>query len=105
MGSVLDRILAKVGRAEQHLQDLQLAVSAFADSKPYGISIREDHQARQRVYYVSKVNCIPIQLTLIAADVIQNLRSPLDQIAYQLVLAARGGAEPERRVYFPITSK
>jgi hypothetical protein len=61
-----------------------------------------DTQSGKRIYYVSKVDRVPDNLTAIAADVIQNLRSPLDHIAYQLVLAARGGTEPEWTVYYPI---
>lgn len=101
----LDRITAKITRAEQHLRDFQLGLSAFYESKPYAIAIKEDAQRGKRIYYAAKVDCVPDSLTAIAADVIQNLRSPLDHIAHQLVLDARGGTEPEWLVYYPFTSK
>jgi hypothetical protein len=102
MGQVIDRILAKITRAKQHIQDFQLGLRAFSDTRPYGVSIKNDTQSGKRIYYVSKVDRVPDDLTAIAADVIQNLRSPLDHIAYQLVLAGRGGTEPEWMVYYPI---
>jgi hypothetical protein len=95
-------IQAKVTRAKQHVQDFQLALSAFNNTKPYVVAIKEDLEAGKRIYYVAKADPVPDSVATIAADVIQNLRSPLDQIAYQLVLDARGGAEPNWFVYYPI---
>jgi hypothetical protein len=95
-------IQAKVTRAKQHIQDLQFALSAFNDTKPYVVSIKENLEAGKRICYVAKADPVPDSIATIAADVIQNLRSPLDQIAYQLVLDARGGAEPDWFVYYPI---
>ena len=103
MNHVVDRILAKITRAKQHIQDFQLALRAFYDSKPYTIGLKEDTQTNQRVYYITKADEIPDSLTAIAADIIQNLRSPLDHIAHQLVLDARGGTKPDWIVYYPIS--
>jgi hypothetical protein len=76
------------------------------DTHPYAVSYKEDAQTGKRTYYVSKAECVPDTLATIAADVIQNLRSPLDQVAYQLVLDAHSGTHPEDKgvVYYPITS-
>src|SRR6266545_571889 len=94
MSDVLDRIRAKITRAQQHLEGFRLRLDAFYASKPYTVDIKEDPAVGKRVYYVTKADPVPLDLETIAADVIQNLRSPLDQIAYQLVLAARGGVAP-----------
>jgi hypothetical protein len=100
---IVDRIRAKVARAKQHINDFQLGLAAFNKTSPYGVFIKEDAERRNRIYYVSKVDPVPDDLATIAADVIQNLRSPLDHIAYQLVLDARGGTEPDWKVYYPIS--
>lgn len=100
VSALFDRIRAKVARARQHIQELELARNKFLDTKPYAVTAREDVSTRQRIYYLSKAECVPDSLTAIAADVIQNLRSPLDHIVYQLVIAA-GGPESER-VHYPI---
>lgn len=102
MGAVVESIRAEITRAKQHIQDLQLGLRAFYDTKPNAFAIKEDTQAGKRIYYVSKAEAVPYHVAAIAADVIQNLRSPLDQIAYQLVLDACGGAEPKWKVYYPI---
>jgi hypothetical protein len=102
MTDTLRRIQAKVTRAKQLIQDLQVALTAFHETKPYAVAIKEDTQAGKRIYYVAKSDPIPDHVAAIAADAIQNLRSPLDQTAYQLVLDARGGIEPKWRVYYPV---
>jgi hypothetical protein len=106
MSNVLSRIRAKIDRAKQHIQDFQLGLTAFYKSDPYLVGAKENKDTGKRIYYVIKADSVPDPLTAIAADVIQNLRSPLDQVAYQLVLAANGGAHPSDKgvVYYPITS-
>ncbi len=102
---ILEAIQAKVTRAKQHISDFQLALSSFAAGSPYAVSCKEDLERGKRVYYISKADRVPQNLAAIAADIIQNLRSPLDHVSYQLVLAARGGgsAKPNWKVYYPIS--
>lgn len=100
---VFDKIRAKVTRANQHIQDFQLGLTAFHDTGPYAIAIKEDAQAGKRIYYICKADPVPDALATIASDVIQNLRDPLDHIAYQLVLDARSGTKPDWNVHFPIS--
>ena len=106
MSDRIDRIRAIVNRAKQHIQDFQLGLTAFYDSRPYEISTDEQTEPGERLYRLVKVNAVPHPLTTIAADVIQNLRGPLDILAYQLVLDANGGTHPAGKdvVYYPITS-
>ena len=96
------KVRAKVTRAEQNIQDFQLGLGSFFDSKPYEVAVKDDPQRGNRVFYLSKIDEPPDTLAAIASDIIQNLRSSLDTLAYQLVLASRGGTKPEWRVYFPI---
>jgi hypothetical protein len=103
MSAIVDRIRAKIARAKQHIHDFQLGMKVFADTNPYGVSVKEDGARGKRIYYVSRLDQVPDPLTAIAADVIQNLRSPLDHIAHQLVRDGLGGAEPEWTVYYPIS--
>ena len=100
---ILQRIKAKITRAKQHINDFQLGRTDFFKTNPYGVAIKEDAERGKRVYYVSKVDPVPYGLAAIAADIIQNLRSPLDHIAHQLVVDGLGGAEPDWMVYYPIS--
>ena len=102
----VERIRAVVTRAKQNIQDFQLGLQSFYDSKPHEVIAKEDAHTGERLYRLVKVDPVPFALTTIAADVIQNLRSPLDHLAFQLVLDANGGRRPTGKdvVYYPITS-
>lgn len=93
----------KVERANQHIAELKSAVRAFLATNPYEVGTRRDPQSRKLVYYVSDARQIPSSFALIAGDAIQNLRTALDQLAYQLFLVGPHGTEDQgRHVYFPI---
>jgi hypothetical protein len=104
MAKIIDRITAKVTRSKQHIQDFQLGLTAFYKTNPYAVGVKEAPEFGKRIYYLTKVSEVPDPLAAIAADVIQNLRSPLDQIAYQLVLLGSTPPTSKDRVYFPISA-
>jgi hypothetical protein len=102
LSATVDRIRSKIARAKQHLVDFELGLKAFHETNPYEVSYKERPETGQRVYYISRVDCVPDQLTCIAADVLQNLRSPLDQLAWQLRTTL--GDPPDNNVNFPMTN-
>src|SRR5262245_17786224 len=106
MGIESDRLRTVVTRAKQHIRDFQLGLRAFYETKPYVVLRDEQSEPGQRLYRLAKVEPVPDALTTIAADVIQNLRGPLDILCYKLVLDANGGVIPANKdvVYYPITS-
>jgi hypothetical protein len=99
----LTRILLKVERAKKHLRDLEADVQAFNKTSPYVVQTKRDPQSRRLIYYVASVKEVPTILAAITGDVLQNLRSALDHLAYELVLIGTGGSGPTRHVYFPIS--
>jgi len=101
MAKAIERIRAKVTWAKQHVEDFQLRIREFHETKPYGVGIREDAQSGKRAYYVARLHDVPMRLENIAADALGNLREAVDHIAYQLELVACG-ATPKHLVYFPI---
>jgi hypothetical protein len=94
-------IRTKVERAKEHIRDLEVEIRAFLATKPYEVSAKRDPQTRRLLYYVASVRETPIKIATVTGDVIQNLRSALDHLAYQLILV--GGGTPDRRSAFPIT--
>jgi hypothetical protein len=98
----LARIQVKIDRAKHHLQELTTAVRAFHESWPYVVHVRRDPETRRPIYYVASVKEAPSTIAAIAGDVLQNLRSALDQLAYQLVIVGTGAPGPFRGIYFPI---
>jgi hypothetical protein len=97
------QITLKIERAKKHIADLERELRAFLDAKPYGVGAKREPQTRKLIYYVTSVNPVPEYLSLITGDIIQNLISALDHLAYQLVFKDTGGHPPKpSKIYFPI---
>jgi hypothetical protein len=105
LGPAADRLFdakLKIERANRHISEVECALNAFYDLKPYKVRTKRDPQTRRLIYYVASIEETPRHLLLAAGDAIQNLRSALDHLAFQLFLAGVGGKE--RDVQFPISA-
>jgi len=92
----------KVDRADGHVEELQQAITAFFATKPFVVGGGRDPETRKPFHYVAKVQSPPAAVSAIAGDTIQNLRSALDHLAYQLVAVGTNKPGPFEHVYFPI---
>lgn len=106
MASVDERlrhVVLKIKRAKEHDAELHRQLRSFLDAKPYKVGYKHDPVTRKLIYYVIAVDPIPDCLPLIAGDVIQNLMSALDHLAYQIVCRDTNGYPPNPNwIYFPI---
>lgn len=95
--------LAKISRAGEHLVSLKAEAREFLASSPWQ-NTRDTERAPEFVLYTFKVvRTPPKRVALIVADVVHNLRSALDHLAWQL---ARTTTEtPYDRTFFPILKK
>ncbi len=94
---------AKVERAKEHIVQLEKILGIFLESDPYKVVAKRDSQTRKPIYYVGNIKHTPALITTISGDILQNLRSALDHLAYQLFLVGTNGASgPGRHIYFPI---
>jgi hypothetical protein len=92
---------AKLKRAKRHYAELETALASFFATRPYKISTRRSDEGKL-VYYLSEVTDVPVELSSIIGDVIQNLRSSLDHLAYELWLKEASGQGRGDKIYFPI---
>jgi hypothetical protein len=97
-----NQIQLKVGRADKHIGELQTVLRAFIDSRPYVVGTKRDPQTRRLIYYIARAEPIPVEVALIAGDVLQNLRTALDYLVCALV---RAKGESDRMSAFPITDE
>jgi len=96
-------IFLKVERAKKHIVDLVQEVRHFMDTNPYKVETKRNPETRKLIYYVADVAPVPDSLALIVGDVIQNLRTALYHLAYQLVCKDTEGNPPDpKSIYFPI---
>jgi len=99
--SPIDQINVKVNRAKAHLAALNAQLGAYIQAQPFSIGTRRDPITRRLDYFVQEVKPLPADTSAVVGDVLQNLRSALDHVAYRLVLVGVGIAPPGH-VYFPI---
>jgi hypothetical protein len=98
----LASVQAKIKRAQKHIQELDVALKAFFDTNPYVVGAKRDPQTRKPIYYLVSVKEVDTDIAAIAGNVLQDLRSALDHLAYQLVQVGTGRPGPFTHVYFPI---
>jgi hypothetical protein len=96
----LSLIRVKIERAKKHFHDLQAARTQFMEGTPYRIDCEHNAQSGYNLYRVFDIQAPPAEIGLITGDVIHNLRSALDHLAYQLVLV--NGSTPSKQTAFPI---
>jgi hypothetical protein len=91
---MLDGPLAKLERAARHIDELREAIDAFRDTQPVSFPQCASGQSVR----IEVPENLPIQLSIVAGDVLHNLRSALDQLACQLP-TSDGGTDD--KAYFP----
>ncbi|SRR5579884_65012 len=90
---------AKIARAREHNYRLEELAEAFLKRRPNQVSF-DAHTDPQWLVIRAVVEPIPLEFSAIAGDLIQNLRSALDLLVWQLVLIE--GATPGRHNSFPL---
>lgn len=100
MSNRMQSIRLKSERAKEHFRNLEVARDRFINSEPYRIVSEFDPQTSHKTYKVVDLKVPPADIGLIAGDVLHNLRSALDHLAWQLVLA--NGGTPNKITCFPI---
>jgi hypothetical protein len=94
--------LIKIERAKRHVRELEADIRAFIERNPYRIVRDQDAEAGRYVYRVHIVEDVPACLSATIGDIVHNLRSALDQLVCQLVLANR--RQVRTRTGFPVGS-
>ena len=102
--SVPEGISCKLRRANKQLESLDKCVKRFleADPQPYRILPEDDPDTRERIYWLEIVVPPPLIWSVIAGEIIHDLRTALDHLAYALCLAHAPGKDPPRSTEFPI---
>lgn len=102
MSSRLDGPRTKIERAKKHLGDLDRELRVLPKSDPYRVSVEPEPDPRERVIRLRTEFDFtpPLRWGAIAGDAIHNIRSALDLLVYQLLLARN--KTPDIWTEFPI---
>jgi hypothetical protein len=93
---------AKLARAEQLIQELdRVNRRFFRRNTPVAEIVRDPATGSQQVL-ATNVKMPPVAHSIIVGDVLHNLRSCLDHLVYQLILAHTGQGPMYRTYEFPI---
>jgi hypothetical protein len=95
----LDGVMLKIQRADEHIRNLNAEVAALINGDTYRLVSEPDTDARECVLRVLGPEP-PGRLAVIAGEIVHQLRSILDHLVWQLVIA--NGGEPSRKHQFPI---
>src|SRR5215212_3239531 len=97
MSHPLEGVRLKVIRAAEHLQTLDEENRAYFEGKPYEVVHERDEERSRHVYRFHVRQPPPLRLSILVGDCFHNIRSSLDHLAWQLVLA--DGGTPTKRVF------
>jgi hypothetical protein len=80
----LDGCRLKLDRAEEHLQTLKSEILAYLERKPYRMTTGRSPDYTEHSFYLEATELVPPRFSVLFGDVLQNARSALDHIAWQL---------------------
>jgi hypothetical protein len=90
----------RVGRAKQHIRDLNGRIAKFFKRNPHRRVEETDADGISTVHKCKLVKRIPPQFSTLTVEILEGLRSALDQVGY--VCATLGGATNPKNTHFPI---
>jgi hypothetical protein len=98
---------AKADRAQDHLRSLDRLVAEFRASGPYTVDPQPTDIPGRTEYRLHVHKPMPVEIGTTIGDILHNLRSALDSLAYDIAL--RGLDRPltpeeERACVFPVTA-
>ncbi len=99
-GGSLDGPRLKLERARVHLEDLDRRVLSFSDMQAQHVVIHRNPETRKIAWVIAQAEEPPEDLGPVVGDCLHNLRSALDHLAWQLVLA--NGKKPGGKTEFPV---
>ncbi|CAN5513249.1 hypothetical protein BH24ACT22_BH24ACT22_14000 [soil metagenome] len=100
MSRSLEGVRLKLNRAAEHLQQLDEENRVYLEGKPYEVIHERDEERSRHVYRFRVRQPPPLRLSILMGDCLHNIRSGLDYLAWQLVLAE--GGTPTIKTSFPI---
>ena len=90
----------KVARAVKHYQELAEAVTQFFAQQPFGVEHRRDQVPGYTTVHARVYQPVPKEIAGVVGDLIHNLRSALEYLAWQAEIA--NGKTPDKKTKFPV---
>jgi hypothetical protein len=101
MDHPLDGVHGKLERAHENIVNLEREIRAFLETGPYPVIPNDDPKVIQEALKAHANRVIPIRFSVLSGEIIHQLRSCLDHIAWQLSPQQRRESAPTA-IEFPI---
>jgi hypothetical protein len=95
-----DSVQCKLYRAKEHLDQLHVETDRYLRSNPAKLVRQREGSPNEYIGKVVTDTPVPKRIPLIVGDFLQNLRSALDYLVWELVMVAKN--TPDRNNMFPI---
>jgi hypothetical protein len=89
----------KIKRANKHIEDLRGMLNAFLQTEFYRLRTEHDVKAGEKTLKFELTKSMPEDVPLFIGDAMQNLRTVLDYMAFEIVTRAGGSTD---HVKFPV---
>ena len=73
---------AKLERAEEHIADVKVIISAFLETDFYGLRLEVDERTRMARLHFDSLHQLDKRLNIVLGDALSNLRSALDYLYF-----------------------
>lgn len=100
-GKLPEQIQWKLYRAKRHFEEFEREASAWMNAGPGEMVFAPESTPQKTLYVYQSKKPVPARFGLIAGDFVQNLRSALDYLVWQLILA-NGKIPHETNTGFPV---
>ncbi len=100
MGDELAGVELKIGRAQTHLDELKGRLGVVLDPDRYDFPVEFDPETKRHVYKVRNLPTVDPEWSILIGEVLYQLRSALDHLAWQLVKL--DGGTPTKQTQFPV---
>jgi hypothetical protein len=106
MAGSLEGVTLKIKRAQAHLYEIEMAIHTFSGGALDSVTLEEDPETNEQFFQLRELRRPDESLGILIGDFLNNLRSALDHLAFQLVkhpvVASKEPPTPDRQIQFPI---
>jgi hypothetical protein len=96
----MEAVRQKIARSREHLKSVETEIKGYFEKEPCRVVAEFDTNSNRVVGRFVVTLPVPDSIPIILGDALQNLRSSLDYLVWELVLAANGS--PGKKHMFPI---
>ena len=91
----IDSVKARIGNAEEYLDTLKNQIKSWMDENPYSVAIKTNSDFTRYSFILNIEKKPPLQKwSLMASDIVHNLRCALDYLVYAIAVYESGKEVP-----------